>query len=78
MNLDDLKTNLVKRGYKSDFVSPQFSRVRNCKRSKLLRRDPGRVRDRNERAVLVLNHPALLDVLRIIKEMQILVNVTFA
>ena len=51
--------------------------MRNCERSELLWSDQARVYDRNERAVLVLKyHPALLDVHRILKKMQILVHVS--
>ena len=59
----DLKGFLVNRGHKEDFVDSQCCKVREVRRSELLRKNQKRGRDKKERIVLVLNyHPVLLKI----------------
>lgn len=71
-----LKSVLEKRGYSRNLVENQIERVRRLKRSDLLE-DGSRSRrlDSQQQITLVIDyHPALLDVYKILRDLQILVE----
>ena len=69
--VNELKSFLLKRGYKRDFIDVKIARVKNVDRLSLLEGKGIRGSEGSSRMVLILDyHPALLDVLRILRELQ--------
>ena len=73
-----MKSFLLKRGYKRDFINDQIGRVKNVDHFSLLERKRIRDSEGNRRMVLNLDsHPALLDVHRILRELQVFTDISF-
>ena len=68
--VNELKSFLLKRGYKRDFIDAQIDRVKNVDRLPLLEGEGIHGSEGSSRVVLNLDyHPALLDVHRILREL---------